>query len=217
MYPSPAPPYSSGKMTPSSPISASFGIISIGKCEASSHSITWGAISPSANSRTLRRSCCCSSVSWKFKRASLSAQSYGYSRPKIILYEGRARKHRRPGPVSQAKVARRSGSGSFAARPAGHLAKDPERAFDAFGIHVAVGHEADGKGGRIQRPDAVRLQGFAKFDGVETGFPAVENDNVGLDLGRIDTEAGDFGNALCQAAGVLVVDREAPGRLLQGD
>src|SRR5262249_50309408 len=34
----------------------------MGKCEASSHSITWGAISPSANSRTLLRSCCCSSV-----------------------------------------------------------------------------------------------------------------------------------------------------------
>src|SRR6266404_281262 len=62
MYPSPAPPYSSGKITPSSPISPSFGIISIGKCDASSHSITCGPISPSANSRTLRRSCCCSSV-----------------------------------------------------------------------------------------------------------------------------------------------------------
>src|SRR5258708_8088789 len=37
-------------------------MISIGKCDTSSHSITCGAISPSANSRTLRRSCCCSSV-----------------------------------------------------------------------------------------------------------------------------------------------------------
>src|ERR1700704_1992804 len=65
MYPRSAPPYSSGKITPKSPISASFGMISTGKCEASSHSITCGAISPSANSRTLRRNCCCSSVNEK--------------------------------------------------------------------------------------------------------------------------------------------------------
>src|SRR6266478_824740 len=65
MYPRPAPPNCSGKITPSSPISPSFGIISTGKCEASSHSITCGAISPSANSRTLRRNCCCSSVNEK--------------------------------------------------------------------------------------------------------------------------------------------------------
>src|SRR5438309_2279909 len=37
-------------------------MISSGKWEASSHSITCGVISPSANSRTLLRSCCCSSV-----------------------------------------------------------------------------------------------------------------------------------------------------------
>src|SRR5208282_945218 len=49
-------------MTPRKPMSASLGMISDGKCETSSHSITCGAISPSANSRTVRRSCCCSSV-----------------------------------------------------------------------------------------------------------------------------------------------------------
>src|SRR5437879_4021860 len=52
-------------MTPSSPISANLGMISNGKWDASSHSITCGAISPSANSRTLRRNCCCSSVNEK--------------------------------------------------------------------------------------------------------------------------------------------------------
>src|SRR5882757_5382185 len=52
-------------MTPSRPISASLGMISIGNFEASSHSITWGAISPSANSRMLRRSWFCSSVKEK--------------------------------------------------------------------------------------------------------------------------------------------------------
>src|SRR5579863_2515069 len=58
----PAPPYFSGKITPRKPISASLGITSEGNCEASSHSITCGAISASANSRTARRRCCCSSV-----------------------------------------------------------------------------------------------------------------------------------------------------------
>ena len=38
-----------------------------GKLPASSHSITWGAISRSANSRTLFLSCSCSSFSWKSK------------------------------------------------------------------------------------------------------------------------------------------------------
>src|SRR5277367_2909432 len=61
----PAPPYCSGKITPRKPISASLGMISEGNVEASSHSITCGAISPSANSRTVRRRCCCSSVSEK--------------------------------------------------------------------------------------------------------------------------------------------------------
>src|SRR5712692_5992398 len=64
-------------MTPSRPISARWGIISEGKCEASSHSITWGAISVSANSRTVRRSCCCSSVREKSTgaRAQLPSQA----------------------------------------------------------------------------------------------------------------------------------------------
>src|SRR5580692_2942558 len=59
----PAPPYFSGKITPRNPISASLGIISAGNLETSSHSITWGRISASANSRTVRRNCFCSSLS----------------------------------------------------------------------------------------------------------------------------------------------------------
>src|SRR5262249_24077676 len=54
-------------MMPSRPISASLGMISSGKCEASSHSITCGRISPSANSRIDLRSCCCSEVNEKSK------------------------------------------------------------------------------------------------------------------------------------------------------
>src|SRR5690606_540110 len=60
-----APPYSAGNWIPSSPRSASFGISSIGKCWASSHSRMCGLISVSANSRTLRRSRRCSSLKQK--------------------------------------------------------------------------------------------------------------------------------------------------------
>src|SRR5262249_23469803 len=70
---------------PSRPISASLGMISVGKCEASSHSITCGAISPSANSRTLRRNCCCSSVNVK-STIPLEVVSFIYTQPKSGLY-----------------------------------------------------------------------------------------------------------------------------------
>src|SRR5260370_25262341 len=69
MYPRPPPPYCSGKITPRNPISPSIGISSDGNWDASSHSITCGAISVSANPRTLRRSCCCSSVKEKSTQA----------------------------------------------------------------------------------------------------------------------------------------------------
>src|SRR4030095_774213 len=49
-------------MRPSSPI---FGNSSFGKCCASSHSMTCGRISASANSRTIRLTCSCSSVKSK--------------------------------------------------------------------------------------------------------------------------------------------------------
>src|SRR5882762_2703726 len=64
-------------MTPSKPISPSFGINSDGKREASSHSITWGAISDSANSRTLRRRCCFSSVKEKSTGPQESFSAFG--------------------------------------------------------------------------------------------------------------------------------------------
>src|ERR1700722_18415274 len=59
-------------MTPSNPISASLGIVSIGNFDASSHSMTCGSISPSANSRMLRRSWFCSSVKEKSTLALVS-------------------------------------------------------------------------------------------------------------------------------------------------
>src|SRR5579872_6619836 len=65
-------------MMPKRPRSASLGIISEGNWEASSHSMTCGAISDSANSRTVRRSCCCSSVKEKSTIASAGAAFFGY-------------------------------------------------------------------------------------------------------------------------------------------
>src|SRR5262247_51105 len=61
-YPIPAPPYSSGKSTPINPSSPIFVKSSRGRRWPSSHSITCGLISASANSRTERLTCCCSSV-----------------------------------------------------------------------------------------------------------------------------------------------------------
>src|ERR1700722_17040310 len=58
----PAPPSSSGKITPSNPISPSFFTTSCGNSLFSSHSLTCGAISPSANARTELCNCLCSSV-----------------------------------------------------------------------------------------------------------------------------------------------------------
>src|ERR1043166_909361 len=67
-------------MTPMKPCSASFGRSSTGKCCDSSHSRTCGAISPSANSRTLILICCCSSLSSKsikfsIRRTTLAADA----------------------------------------------------------------------------------------------------------------------------------------------
>ena len=58
----PAPSYSAGTWMPRRPKVASLGSSSKGKRWASSHSITWGASSCSANSRTARRTIDCDSV-----------------------------------------------------------------------------------------------------------------------------------------------------------
>src|ERR1700680_3420569 len=66
-YPIPAPPKSCGKMTPINPSLPSSLIVESGNSPASSHLRTLGAISRSANSRTLFLSCSSSSLSWKSK------------------------------------------------------------------------------------------------------------------------------------------------------
>src|SRR6266700_6123258 len=64
-YPIPAPPSSAGNTTPSRPSLPSSLTVASGKSPASSHLRTCGAISRSANWRTLFLSCSCSSLSWK--------------------------------------------------------------------------------------------------------------------------------------------------------
>src|SRR5437016_13757709 len=63
----PAPPYSGGKIIPRKPSLPSSLMVAIGKSPASSHVMTLGLISRSANSRTLFFNCSCSSFSWKSK------------------------------------------------------------------------------------------------------------------------------------------------------
>src|SRR6476620_4626883 len=64
-YPIPAPPYSGGKIVPNNPSLPNSLIVSSGNSLASSHFMTLGAISRSANSRTDFLSWSCSSLSWK--------------------------------------------------------------------------------------------------------------------------------------------------------
>ena len=93
MYERPAPPYSSGTSTPIIPSSPSLRIASRGKVWASSHSMTCGAISLSANSRTILRIASCSSERAKFipprwdagvSRARASAMRYLRARTDVI-------------------------------------------------------------------------------------------------------------------------------------
>src|SRR5438105_1127458 len=63
----PAPPSSAGKIIPIRPSLPNSLTVASGYSPASSHFMTCGAISRAAKSRTLRRKCCCSSLSWKSK------------------------------------------------------------------------------------------------------------------------------------------------------
>ena len=109
-------------MTPSKPSLASLGMISGGKCEASSHSITCGAISASANSRTVRRSCCCSSVSEKSTAPHLDSTS---------SFIQKTLSHSRGAPN------RATLRVCFRCRPA-YFAQRRNRPIDSRAIHVAV-------------------------------------------------------------------------------
>ena len=62
---SPAPPYSSGEVSPNSPSLPIFCTTSTGKWWSRSHCAAYGAISASANSRTLCRNSSCSRLSSK--------------------------------------------------------------------------------------------------------------------------------------------------------
>src|SRR4051812_39747073 len=69
-YPEPAPPYSCGKMMPINPSLPNSLMVCSGNSDFSSHSITCGLISRSANSRTDFLRASCSSFSWKSTRSS---------------------------------------------------------------------------------------------------------------------------------------------------
>ena len=70
---SPMPPYSSGAVRPNSPSLPIFCTTSTGKWWSRSHCAACGAISASANSRTLRRNSSCSRLSSNVMVAMLAA------------------------------------------------------------------------------------------------------------------------------------------------
>src|SRR3984885_8738747 len=145
----PAPPYFSGKKTPRNPISASLGMISEGNFEASSHSMTCGAISPSANSRTVRRSCCCSSV-----------------REKSIerLYHGRV-----GAKASATGDEHRSGTLGFPKPGSGLKSQRRDACATAHGAKREVGERADQQRRIVQRRHHVEFFDAERF-GLLAGF-----------------------------------------------
>jgi len=70
---------------------------------------------------------------------------------------------------------RASGTGIWRQRREGREWRVHSRA-----VHVAVGYEADGVWGGVERPDAVGLKSFAELHGIEAGGFAVEDDDVGF-------------------------------------
>src|SRR5438552_14140064 len=93
-YPMPAPPSSAGKIIPISPSLPNSLTVASGYSPASSHFMTCGAISRAAKSRTLRRKCCCSSLSWKSKGCLLRRGQWGKQMIRTQL--ARRKKERRP-------------------------------------------------------------------------------------------------------------------------
>src|SRR5215469_15289609 len=216
-------------MTPSRPISASLGRSSRGKWEASSHSITWGPISPSANSRTDLRSCCCSGVKVKSTESSALEISISTRSLTYIPYFAAARSE------SVSRVYRKNRLQKSTALPVPHLAggepaAQPRMAgtrSDASGhsalfledhgfeflkgaihsgaVYVPVGDHPDRIERRVLRPDAALVESIAEFHGVHARGTAVENDNVRFHAGGINLQAGNFGDALRKMLRVLMV------------
>ncbi len=104
----PTPPYSSGQGTPNSPSSAILATLSQGKRLSRSYSAATGAISFSANSRTVARSMRCSSVRYRsstllFSSITLPSTVHRlpptdfYSLPSTELYRNAGARSLRPG------------------------------------------------------------------------------------------------------------------------
>ncbi len=64
---------------------------------------------------------------------------------------------------------------------------------------------AHGMDGRVLRPDAASVERIAKFDCVHTARSAIEDDDVALDGGGINSQSVDLCDALCEALGVRVI------------
>src|SRR5882672_1593369 len=172
-------------MMPSSPISASWGMISSGKWETSSHSITCGAISPSANSRMLLRSCCCSSV--KEKSTLPPGNKVLDIANQRIVYTGGGRAancQRRNGSQNGTREILCPGAASLRSE----VSDDVNGAFAAGAIHVAVGDETNGIECGVERKNAVWLERFAEFNRVQAGALAIEDHDIGFDGGCIQAK-----------------------------
>src|SRR5262249_48883148 len=111
---------------------------------------------------------------------------------------------------------KKKASGGLALSFGDDFAKDAESAFDSFGADVAVGNEADGVGGGVECPDAVRPEGIAELDGVKASLLAIKNNDVGLNFAWVNAQARNLGDPRRETPGVLVVERKALGRLLEG-
>src|SRR5258706_8869406 len=85
------------------------------------------------------------------------------------------------------------GVGSLGASGAGFgddFAENLDGAFAAGAVDVEVRDKTDGVGCGVERPDAVRLQGFAELNGVEAGGFAVEDGDIGFDNGGSEWGGG---------------------------
>src|SRR5579864_1715635 len=169
---------------PSKPSLASCGTISCGKWEASSHSIMCGAISASANSRTVRRSACCSSVNEKSKVASVASLEFYAD---ILLYHsGRfSPKERRTQFLLDVCALQ-----GFLVR--NERAKFRQRSFNRRATHIAMSNHADGMGISWPCENATRTKAGANLGGRLPCCLHIKDHDIGLNFRHIDFHAFDM-------------------------
>jgi hypothetical protein len=87
--------------------------------------------------------------------------------------------------------------------------------FNPLARHVPVRHHAHGMDGRVLRPHASGVQSVAEFDGIHAAGAAIEDDDVALDAGGIDSQAVDLRDTLRKALRVTMIFMQACRRFLQ--